>query len=103
MAVATSLTYAIRQVADVGRAAVGVRIAFRAAPAAFLEDAHPHFAACQANAETRAGRPAPVGVVVDANGRVLDLNAAHDTAVRFIRDDPSDRRRLLVGFWAYSP
>ena len=45
----------------------------------------------------------PVGVVLDAEGRVVDLNAAHDTPVRHVRAVPEDSNRLEVAFWAYSP
>jgi hypothetical protein len=42
-------------------------------------------------------------MVTDLSGRVLDLAAAHDTAVRSVREFPHDPSRFLVGFWAYSP
>jgi hypothetical protein len=42
-------------------------------------------------------------VVVDANGRVVDLNAAHDTPVRYLRESERDSNHLEVAFWAYSP
>jgi hypothetical protein len=45
----------------------------------------------------------PVGVVLDADGRVVDLNAAHDTPVRHVHELTGDGNCLEVAFWAYSP
>jgi hypothetical protein len=56
-----------------------------------------------ASTPSREGRPMPIGVVVDAEGRVVDLNAAHDTPVRHLREFTEDSNVLEVAFWAYSP
>jgi hypothetical protein len=103
MTVATGVTYGIHLVADVVPANGGLRILFRDGASAFLEATHPHFAVCRINAESRRGRPLPVGVVLDTEGRVVDLNAAHDTPVRHVRECARDRNRLEVAFWAYNP
>jgi hypothetical protein len=103
MTVATRLTYGIRLVSEVIPANGGLRIEFPDGSSAFLDATHPHFAVCRINAESRRGRPMPVGVVVDADGRVVDLNAAHDTPVRHVREFAGDSNRLEVAFWAYSP
>ena len=90
MTVATGLTYAIRSVAEVTPVNDGLRLLFRDGSSAFLDATHPNFAVCRINAESRRGRPTPVGVVLDAEGRVIDLNAAHDTPVRHIREFATD-------------
>jgi hypothetical protein len=103
MTVATGVTYGIHLVGEVVPAGGGLRILFRDGSSAFLEATHPHFAVCRINAESRRGRSLPVGVVLDAEGRVVDLNAAHDTPVRHVREFARDRNRLEVAFWAYNP
>jgi hypothetical protein len=103
MTVATGVTYGIHWVADVVPARGGLRILFRDGSSGLLEASHPQFAVCRINAEARQGRPLPVGVVLDAEGRVVDLNAAHDTPVRHVREFTRERNRLEVAFWAYNP
>jgi hypothetical protein len=103
MSVATRLTYGICFIAEVLPRQGGLRLRFREGSDAFLEASHPNFAACRINAESRCGRPLPVGVVLDTDGRVVDLNAAHDTPVRHLRAFEKDSNFLEVAFWAYSP
>src|SRR5262245_40618309 len=103
MTVETRLTYSISLVADVIPASGGLQIRFRDGSSAFLDAAHPHFAVCRINAESRRGTSMPVGVVLDVDGRVVDLNAAHDTPVRYLREFERDSNHLEVAFWAYSP
>jgi hypothetical protein len=103
MTVATSLIFDIRQIAGLATVEEGVEIKFEDGTLAFLDAAHPNFAVCRITAESHAGRARPVGLVLDAERRVIDLNAAHDTTVRFVREDTEDRNRLMVGFWGYSP
>jgi hypothetical protein len=45
----------------------------------------------------------PVGVMVDGDGRLLELSPTHDTGVCSVREDEEDRSRLAVWFWGYSP
>jgi hypothetical protein len=90
-------------VVDVIAADGGVQILFEDGSSGFLDATHPHFAVCRLNAESRRGRSMPVGVALDADGRVVDLNAAHDTPVRYIRAFAMDRNCCEVAFWAYSP
>jgi hypothetical protein len=103
MSIATSLVYDILFIADVTPADHGLQIAFRDGSIAFLDAAHPNFDVLRIHAESNRGRPVPVGVVLDAGGRIVDLNTAHDTAVQFIQDCPEDPNRLKVAFWGYSP
>jgi hypothetical protein len=99
----TSLVYDIRHVADVLPVEGGLRILFREGTTALLDAAHPDFEILRIDAEHTPGRPAPVGVVLAPDGRVVDLNAAHDTTVRLVRPFPNDPDRLEVWFWGYSP
>jgi len=45
----------------------------------------------------------PVGVMVNGDGRLLELSPTHETGVRSVREDEEDPSRLAVWFWAYSP
>jgi hypothetical protein len=45
----------------------------------------------------------PVGMMMDADGRLLELSHAHDTGVHSVREDEEDNTRLAVWFWGYSP
>lgn len=103
MTVATSLTYDIRLVAEVVPADGGLEIRFRGGASAFLDASHPNFAVARITVESRCGRTMAVGVILDAEHRLVDLNAAHDTTVSFIQEDPEDPTRFRVGFWGYSP
>jgi hypothetical protein len=102
MSVTTASAYAIRLIAEVSRSDRGARIAFRDGSVARLESGHPNFGHLLWLAEwSRPDRP--VGVVTDAKGRIIDLNAAHDTGVAWVRAFPTDPGRFRVAFWAYSP
>jgi hypothetical protein len=101
--VATKLSYAIRWVSEVRPTEGGLRLTFRDGSGAILEPTHPRFAVCRINAESRCGRVMPVGVVLDVQGRVVDLSAAHDTPVRHVREPAPASDYLEVAFWAYSP
>lgn len=103
MSVATTTGYDIRCVADVVTAEGGVLISFRDGSVAHLDASHPNFELLRIHAESARGGPAPVGVVLEGGNRVVDLNTAHDTTVRFVREDPANPNVLEVAFWGYSP
>ncbi len=103
MTVATTLIHDIRHVAEVTPVDGGLEIRFGSGAPAFLDAGHPNFAVCRITAEAHSGQPRPVGVILDAEHRIVDLNAAHDTTVSFIREVPNDRSRFMVGLWGYSP
>jgi hypothetical protein len=103
MSITTTLVYDIRPVAEVSPVDGGLRIAFEDGAIAFLDAAHPTFEVLRLHAESNRGRPVSVGVVLDAGGRIVDLNTAHDTTVQSIQECPDDYNRLKVAFWAYSP
>jgi hypothetical protein len=54
-------------------------------------------------AEYSLQRPWPVGVVMDGEGHILDLNHANESLVDRIRQDEEDPSRFMVCFWASSP
>jgi hypothetical protein len=102
MLLTTALAYSIRLIEDVSRSDGGARVEFRDGTRANLESGQANFEHLLWLAEwSRSSRP--VGVVLDASGRILDLNAAHDTGVAWLREAPADRGVFRVAFWAYSP
>jgi hypothetical protein len=99
---ATTLIYDIRSVAEVKPNDHGVGITFRDGSAAYLESSHPNFHHLLWIVQwSRSGRA--LGLVVDGSGQILDLNSVHDTSVHWVREFPTDRTRIAVAFWAYSP
>ena len=46
---------------------------------------------------------APVGLLVNEAGELIELNYTHQSAVRHVHPDEDDPNRLLIEFWAYSP
>jgi hypothetical protein len=101
--VTANLVYDIRFVAEVREVDGGLRINFRDGATAFLEASHPHFQVLRLHAEWNQGRPVAIGAVLDADGRIVDLNTAHDTTVQAVQECPEDCNRLKVAFLGYSP
>src|SRR3954451_3242946 len=44
----------------------------------------------------------PVGVLADETGRLIEIAHAYQSAVRYVRDDEEDDRRVVVAFWGFS-
>jgi hypothetical protein len=103
MTVATTLRYDICQVTQVSPVSDGLRITFADGSNAFLDAGHPNFDVLRINAEWACRYSKPVGVIVDPDGRIVDLYAANDTTVRYIQEDATDHNRLTVAFWAFGP
>jgi hypothetical protein len=103
MSVTTSLAYDVRAVAGVQRLDGCAQVTFRDGSAACIDAGHPDFDVLLVNAESAQRPHARVGVVLGAGGRVVDLNAAHETGVRSVEEDAADRGPLSVAFWGYSP
>lgn len=102
MLVTVAPAYSISAVADINRTDAGARITFRDGSVYRLESRQPNFE----HLLWLAGWSRPnrhVGLVTDATGRILDLNAAHETGVAWLREFSTDPGRLRVAFWAYSP
>jgi hypothetical protein len=103
MPVTTAPTYGVQPVADVSRTETGARITFRDGSAACLDASHPNFSHLLQLVEWAAAHGRAVGTVVGTGGQIVDLNAAHDTGVYWLREFPTDPDRFRVAFWAYSP
>jgi hypothetical protein len=102
MSIVTTPVYAIRLIADATPVESGLKITFVDGSVAHLDASHPQFEVLRIHAEHNCGRPVPVGVVLERGNRIADLNTAHDTTVRQVRELPADRDRLEVTFWGYS-
>lgn len=102
MSVTAAVNSGVRSVSDVRRTDTGVCVTFRDGSTACLDASHPNFAHLRELAEwAMQGRV--VGVVTDGRGQLVDLNAAHDTTVYWVREFPTDPSRFRVAFWAYTP
>jgi hypothetical protein len=80
-----------------------VVVAFGSGLAARVPPDHPDRDLMLRDAEDSFQRRRPVGILVDGDGRLLELSPAHDTGVYSVREDEEDRSRLAVWFWGYSP
>jgi hypothetical protein len=103
MPVTTSVLFDIRPIVRVQRQAGRVQLTFRDGSVAHLEEAHPHFGTLMVFVDSESEQGRPVGVMLDASGRVIDLNEAHDVTVRYIRENQDTPDRLKVALWGFSP
>jgi hypothetical protein len=103
MPVTTSLVYDIRFVASVQPGDAGVQLTFRDGSVAHLDEAHPNFDTLLVLLKSESCRCWPVGVLLDASGRVIDLNEAHDVTVRYIREEEDTADRMKVALWGFNP
>jgi hypothetical protein len=78
-------------------------VAFRSGLLARLLPDHADRDRMLREAEDSLRRRRPVGVMVEEDGRLLELSHTHDTGVRSVREDEEHRSRLAVWFWGYSP
>jgi hypothetical protein len=102
MLITTAPAFSIRWIAEVSRVDGGARITFRDGCLARLESSHVNFEHLLWLAQwSQPDRP--VGVILDATSRIIDLNSAHDTGVAWVRAFSTDSSRFRVAFWAYSP
>jgi hypothetical protein len=102
MPVTTSLVFDIRPLAKVQRCAGSVELTFRDGAVAHLDETHPHFDTLMVFVAGESRRQ-PIGVMLDASGRVIDLSEAHDVTVRYIRENEDSPDRLQVALWGFSP
>jgi hypothetical protein len=63
---------------------------------------HPDYELLVGKAQRSMHRRKPVGVAVDANGRLIDLNHTYQVSVSWVRDDAEDSNRVMVAFWGFS-
>jgi hypothetical protein len=99
----TRLVFKIQPIRDVRWTAEAAYITLLDGSLARLECHHPNFDILRIYVESDLRRQRPVGVVLDPSGKVIDLGAAHDTTVHWLRAIATDPTRFAVAFWAYSP
>jgi hypothetical protein len=97
LAIKTQPIQYVRQTAEAGW------IVLRDGSVARLDPNHPNFDYLMIYLESDLRRRCPIGIILDASGRVVDLGAAHDTPVRLVQQFPNNSSRFQVVFWAYSP
>ncbi len=100
---ATTVAFKMEPIQGVRKTADAVYLTLRDGSVARLDRSHPNFAGLMIYVESDLRHRRPVGIIMDAAGRVLDLGAAHDTPVHSVREFPNDPNRFQVGCWAYSP
>jgi hypothetical protein len=93
----------IQVVAAVEPSEGGLQLRFRNGSLASLPASHPDYDIflIQIDWSREVGRP--LGMVLDAVGRIADLNHTYDSLVGWLREDEDDSNRLSVALWAFSP
>src|SRR5262249_46089424 len=76
-------------------------LTFRNGVTADLAADHPDRDLILREAQRSLQRQQPVGVVVSAAGRIVDLEHANQVLVNYVKEDDEDSSRLKVGFWGY--
>ena len=102
MSTVTTLVHDLRELEGVSNELDGLRLRFLDGSHALLESDHSDFTLLAAIVMSRGADPAWLGILLDADGRVVDLGAVHDTGVRQVREFPGDPTRLDVAFWAFA-
>ncbi len=103
MIVTTGQTYDIQRVTAMQPCDGSTAIRFRNGSTACLPGTHPDRDIILLEAQQSLSSGVPVGYVVDAAGRLLDLHHAHDTGIHSIKGDKEDSSRLEVLCWGFSP
>lgn len=105
MEATAKLTYHVLPIKNLSRTNRGVIVTFGDGSVGSLVADHPNYETLLLHAEHGLRRTdhAPVGVVVENGGRIVDLGTAHDTSVNWVREFPSDPTRYRVAFWSYNP
>jgi hypothetical protein len=93
--------YDIQIVTDVQPRDGEVELTFHSGLKARFSTDHPYRNLFLLQADGSWRHAMPVGVIVDPNGRVVDLSYAHGVSVAHIKDDEEDSTRVYVGFWGY--
>jgi hypothetical protein len=99
------LVYRVQSIRNLGRTDRGTAVTFSDGSVGFLDAGHPNYDTLLIHAEHGLRRTdhAPVGVVIENGGHIVDLGTAHDTPVYWVREFPNDPTRFRVAFWAYTP
>jgi hypothetical protein len=78
-------------------------LTFQSGLVAWLRPDHPDRDALLRDGEDSIRQGLPVGVMVDGEGRLLELSPTFATGVRSVREDEEDPSRLAVWCWEFSP
>lgn len=105
MEATAKLVHRVLPIKNLSRSNRGVVITFGDGSVGTLDASNPNFEALLIHAEHGFRRTdhAPVGVVVESDGRIVDLGTAHDTSVYWVKESPADPNCFRVAFWAYTP
>jgi hypothetical protein len=93
--------YDIRRVSAVVACDTGLKITFEGNVEAILPAVHPDFENLRFTAEWSLEHGYPVGVVLEADRRLVALNHSYQSQVRSLEDDPEDSSRVMICFWAF--
>jgi hypothetical protein len=97
-----SMIFDIQVVADIQRVDKGAKLLFHNGLAATLPAQQPDYDLILPRVESSRRERQPVGIVYDADGRLVTLNHAYPSTVRCARDDDEDSNRVMVEFWGFS-
>jgi hypothetical protein len=103
MVATTTQVFDIQNVRAVQPSNGSVAITFQSGLVAWLPSDHPEHDAILWEVEYSRQWGRPVGVMVNGDGRLVELSHTHDTSVHSVKPDEEDKSRLVVGFWAFSP
>jgi hypothetical protein len=93
----------IEVVTDLQAEDTGTRLLLRNGLRVYLPAEHPDRELILREARRSLQRQEPVGVLVDAAGRVVDLNYTYPVTVHAVQEDDEDPTRWMVLFWGFSP
>jgi hypothetical protein len=80
-----------------------VAITFQSGLVAWLPSDHPEHDRILHEVECSSQWGRPVGVLVNGDGRLLELSHTHDTSVHSVQQDEEGKSRLAVSLWGCSP
>jgi hypothetical protein len=99
---ATCQTHDIQTLAEIVPCNGGHKFVFQNGLAATLPADHPDHDIILRNAQWGLEQRKPVGLVVDGDGRISNLNYTYQASVSYVKDDADDPNRLMVAFWGFS-
>jgi hypothetical protein len=100
MANTTAGLHDIRLLEAIQPGAGSVKVTFQGGLTAVLADNHPNYELILPEAQRSLEWQQPVGIILDVEGRILDLSHTHESLVRGFEED-EDGKRLAVCFWAF--
>jgi hypothetical protein len=100
MAKTTAVLHDIRLLTAIQPGGGSVNLTLQGGLTAVLAGDHPDYDLIIQEAERSLEWQQPVGIILDAEGRILDLSHTHESLVRRFEED-EDGKRLAIGFWAF--